>query len=125
MKICKVSPVSPNPRNTKIEFNFLIIIPGILYFNKQISPEYPRQEKVKFTLELSSPAIPVIPGILYILPLLRHLLCNYTSNNKMKFLKTHVCVRRKLIMCIMSRVNFKGNPLPIFSTYMTGLLQIL
>jgi hypothetical protein len=36
-----------------------------------------------------------------------------------------VCVRRKLIMCIVSSVNFKGNPLAIFSTYMTGLLQIL
>ena len=36
-----------------------------------------------------------------------------------------VCVRRKLIMCIMSNVNFKGNPLPIFSTYITGILEIL
>jgi hypothetical protein len=37
----------------------------------------------------------------------------------------NVCVRRKLIMCIMSIVNFKGNPLPIFSTYMTALLLML
>jgi hypothetical protein len=90
MKICKELPVSPNPRISEIEFNFLIIIPGIYISTNIIPPEYPRTKLRKFMLKILVPAIPVIPGILYILLLLLHLLRHYTSdnNNKMKFQKT-------------------------------------
>lgn len=39
----------------------------------------------RFMHKINTPVIPVIPGILYILPLQQHLLCNYTSSKITKW----------------------------------------
>jgi hypothetical protein len=94
-RVCKSSPEAGN----WVQFRFSSTgdITGDIIFQQLI---YRRIRIDKFTLKIHIPGIPVIPGILYILPLLRHLLCNYTiSNNKMKFRKTFT-VRTFWYSCI-------------------------
>jgi hypothetical protein len=68
VKICKVSPVSPNPRLVANHAQFYPKaagdITGDIVFIQVI---YHRLRLDKFTLKFTSPGIPVIPGILYIL----------------------------------------------------------
>ena len=96
VKICKVSPVSPNPRNAQnwvqFKLNSTGDITGDIIFQQVI---YHRLKLDKFTLKIINPAIPVI---LYIHLLFLHLL----HHNAISQYKT------MYVMCI---INFKRNSL--------------
>ena len=65
MKICKLSPVSPNPRNAQNYVQFRLNSTGDIIFQQVMYPrQYRRKIMCKFIPKIKTPAIPVIPGIL-------------------------------------------------------------
>lgn len=88
-QICEdmlVSPVSPDPRNAQnwvqFRFNSTGDITGDIIFQQII---YHRLRLHKFTFKINTLAISMVPGILYIVPLLRHLLSTIPATTKWNF----------------------------------------